>query len=104
MEGIMIRKYSLILLTAIFCLVFIVVPPEKAYTEEKLTPEELVARHLKSIGSPEALAAVKTRQVTGITTLENTELSPGCFLFASTEDKIAMVVNFDNVSILIMYQ
>jgi hypothetical protein len=33
--------------------------------DKKLTPEELIARHLESIGSKEALAAVKTRAIAG---------------------------------------
>jgi hypothetical protein len=33
--------------------------------DKKLTPEELIARHIESIGSKDALAAVKTRAIAG---------------------------------------
>src|SRR5687767_7589800 len=33
--------------------------------DKKLTPEELIARHLDSLGSKEAIAAVKTRALIG---------------------------------------
>jgi hypothetical protein len=36
-----------------------------AADDKKLTPEELLARHLESIGSKEAIAAVKTRALIG---------------------------------------
>jgi len=43
--------------------------------KEKLTAEEVVARHLKSIGTPEDLAAIKTRIVAGTSLF--TARSPG---------------------------
>jgi hypothetical protein len=36
-----------------------------AADDKKITPEELIARHIESIGSKEAIAAVKTRAVAG---------------------------------------
>ncbi len=49
--------------------------PARAGDREKLTAEEVVARHLKSIGAPEDLAAVKTRIAAG--TSLYTARSPG---------------------------
>jgi len=49
--------------------------PTRAGDKEKLTAEEVVARHLKSIGTPEDLAAIKTRIVAG--TSLYTARSPG---------------------------
>lgn len=39
--------------------------------DKKLTPEDLIARHIESIGSKEALAAVKTRAIAGSVRAQN---------------------------------
>lgn len=39
--------------------------PASLRAEEKMKPEELVAKHLQAIGTPEARAAVKTRSLQG---------------------------------------
>ncbi len=54
---------------AVFCflatLFSVVLGPSLAAKEPKMKPEELVAKHLDSIGTPEARAAIKTRTAVG---------------------------------------
>lgn len=50
-------------------LVVLVAIPLAGQKEQEFTPEELVAKHLTSIGSPEARAAVKTRVADGTGTM-----------------------------------
>lgn len=73
--------------------------------DEKLKPEDVIARHLASIGTAEALAAVKSRVIVGNTTarlkLTNTPIEiNGPVQFASEGDKVllAMIFNSTNYS------
>jgi len=73
-------------------LCFAAVPPGKVFAKDKkLTPEALVAEHLKSIGSPEALAAIKSRAFTGEASIEfilgNVGLLVGQYEFVSEKQK-----------------
>jgi hypothetical protein len=55
------------LLTVLSCLVFSAFTFEKSYAEDKkLTLEEVVAKHLASIGRPHILASIKSRAAYGI--------------------------------------
>jgi hypothetical protein len=52
--------------TVIMCLCFAVARSEKTFAKDKkLTPQEVVSRHVQSIGSSEILAAVKSRAFSG---------------------------------------
>jgi hypothetical protein len=54
----MVQGHKSVLFVALFCLVLCDGFSEKSFAKDpKLKPEELVAKHLESIGSPEALAA-----------------------------------------------
>ena len=55
----------------LFCLTLLLasalsVAPVARAKDEKLKPEQLIAKHLESIGSPEVLKAVKTRATAGV--------------------------------------
>lgn len=72
-------------------------------TPEKMKPEELVAKHLAAIGTPEALAAVKSRVMIGNAAanlkVTNTVISlEGPAQLASEGDKVllAMIFNSNN--------
>lgn len=70
----------------------------RAGKESKVTPEEVIARHLDSIGSAEARAAVKTRVSKGMCRLRilqggSGDLS-GPALFETDGRRIAFEVNF----------
>jgi hypothetical protein len=75
--------------------------------EKKPTPEEIVAKHLESIGSPETLSAVKSRTIYGIVDAgmqigmapqnlpePGKRKDPLNFFFASAEHKMGMVMKF----------
>jgi hypothetical protein len=51
-------------LTLLFGTALFIAPVARA-KDEKLKPEQLIAKHLESIGSPEALKAIKTRATAG---------------------------------------
>jgi hypothetical protein len=78
--------------------------------EKKPTAEEIVAKHIESIGSPEKLAAVKSRTIFGIVAVRmpfgtvpqilpepGTRKDPSNFLFASTENSMGIVMKFYNL-------
>lgn len=48
-----------------FVMPFVVLNGNIAADDKKITPEELIARHIESIGSKEALGAIKTRAIAG---------------------------------------
>jgi hypothetical protein len=75
--------------------------------DKKLQPEEVVARHLESIGTPEARAAIKSRTAYGVTrvrrpigTVPQILPEPGKqtdasnFLIASEEGKLGLILKF----------
>jgi hypothetical protein len=73
--------------------------------DDKMKPEELIAKHVASIGTPEAIAAVKSRVVVGTTNgrlkLLNTPIEiSGPMQFASEGNKVllAMIFNSNNYS------
>src|SRR5712691_5878828 len=63
-EGSLMRKLSAVSLLAIVLALPVFVVPSKS-SAQKLKPEDIVARHLESIGSAQERAAVKTRIIAG---------------------------------------
>jgi hypothetical protein len=68
--------------------------------EEKLKPEDVVAKHLQALGSPEARAAIKTRTMNGVAEVaflqgEVGRLSGGA-LFTSDAGRTALELRFGN--------
>jgi hypothetical protein len=61
-------RLSLIVSCAFLAIVFaLVLAPASRAKDEKLKPEQLIAKHLESIGSAEKLKGVKTRSTGGVT-------------------------------------
>lgn len=89
-----INRFGLLL---IFC--FLTGATSQLYAQ-KLTAEEVVQKHIQSIGSPNDIAAVKTRVIAGTALL--TLKSPGSgqnsglSLMFSEADKTAIAMNFGN--------
>ena len=84
----------------ILCLCFTVVRFEKTFAgDNKLTPEQVVSGHIKSIGSPEVLADLKSRAFTGNATIEfitgNIGLIGGQFEFVSEKQKLGIFYRYD---------
>ncbi|MBN1568606.1 MAG: hypothetical protein JXA73_12230 [Acidobacteria bacterium] len=104
----MAKRYSFSLLAILLCLSLSAIRFEKSYAKEKkLTPQEVVAKHLESIGSPEALSAVKSRSIYGITAVQRPigttpqvlpepgkRTDPTNFLFVSEGEKLGMIMKF----------
>lgn len=102
------KTSRLVLLIALFCLPVLPFRQDDASAKEKKpSPEEVVAKHLESIGSPEALAAIKSRTAYGVArvrrpmgTIPLILPEPGKqsdssnFLVASTEGKLGMIMRF----------
>jgi hypothetical protein len=78
--------------------------------DKKPTAEEIVSKHIESIGSLQKFSAVKSRTVYGIVAVRmpfgtvprilpepGTRKDPGNFLFASTEQNMGMVMKFYNL-------
>jgi hypothetical protein len=66
--------------------------------DDELKAEELVAEHLKSIGSPEALALIKTRSISGNSTFKfisgATGQMSGPAQFVSEDGKMGIVIRY----------
>lgn len=82
---------------AVAALAFCLAVPAAA--QEKLTAEDIIARHLESLGTPQAVAAVKTRIADGKGTMKQatqgsaTVSGPAIFLLDG--DKLAMQIMFN---------
>ena len=87
---------------------FSVFPFENIYAKDKKpTAEEIVAKHIESIGSPDKLSAVKSRTIYVIVAVKmafgtvpeilpepGARKDPSNFLFASTEHNMGIVMKF----------
>lgn len=91
--------------TLLFLFLFWSIPGARVNTvtlaagEDKIKPEELVARHLESIGNADARAAARNRIITGISNLiikqGGTGNMNGNALMASEGEKNLLIMNFD---------
>jgi hypothetical protein len=68
--------------------------------EKKITPDELVAAHLKSIGNPEALKGIKSRVMTGFAAVRfiqgaSGSYNDGGFVFASEPQHMGLAIKFN---------
>ena len=86
-------------LLAFFVILITCYGPATASSPAKMTPEEVVAKHLASIGSADALAAAKTRiavgKVKAITRTNSVRNIVGVSQFASDSDKVLLAMIFD---------
>lgn len=90
------RKQFAVSLLAFILLCGLAAP---ASASQKMTAEEVIAKHLASIGTPEALAAAKTRIAVGkAKAINRTKVSrdiTGVAQFASDGDKVLFAMLFD---------
>jgi hypothetical protein len=73
------------------------------FAEGKLTAEGVVAKHLQSIGTPELLKKIQSRAFRGTTSYRFIQGMTGIgtdgeFLFASTDNKLAIVLKYKDVT------
>jgi hypothetical protein len=87
---------GMVILFLCFSLVCFDTSPAK---DKKLTPEELVSNHLKSIGAPEVLAGVKSRAISGNTSVKfiqgNIGDMTGQFEFVSEKQKLGILLRYN---------
>ena len=85
------------LLAAFFPLVFL---SSFSFAQGKMTADELVKRHLASIGTPEAIAAAKTRILVGQGVLTSKLGYNGRLVgpaqFVSSDDKTLLAIVFNS--------
>ena len=96
------RSYP-VLLTAILSLSLGILQSDKSFAKDKeIKPEEVVAKHLESIGKPDALAAVKSRMVMGTASVEyiqgvyETPIN-GQFQIASEGRRLGIAMKFNTL-------
>ena len=96
----MATKGRLILFTVVLCISLGIARSEKLFAKDKkLKPEEVVAAHLKSIGSPKALEAIKSRVIMGTASVVFTQgafgnLPDGKSLIVSEGRKLGIVMTY----------
>ena len=92
-------KSPAVLVFAAFLFLAFVRSPLLCGEDEKLKPEELVARHLKSIGRPDVLAKIKSRAFEGATTVQFLQGTFGTLAgqsqFASAGHKLGIVMKYN---------
>lgn len=98
----MVRKNFPILLIAVLCFAFSFCGPQSSYAKDSdMKPEELVAAHLKSIGSPEVLAGIKNRGIAGTAKVQfiqgGTGTMEGQALMVSAGPNLGFIMKFGGV-------
>lgn len=87
-------------LLTIFALVAVFSTASKRADADKMKPEEVVAKHLDSIGKPEARAAIKSRIIQGTTVatfrVGGTGTAMANSVLASTADRNLVSIVFNN--------
>lgn len=96
-------KKHLIQFSAVAALTLIAWQSQSSYAaDNKLKPEELVAEHLKSIGTPEVLNSFKTRQMSGSALVKFVVGATGQLVgkaqLASDGQKYALFIKFDSTN------
>ena len=91
---------SYILLGVFFCLLFCFCRIESAYAKDiELMPEQLIAQHLKSLGSTNALSAIRTRTALSAVTFTiirgSSGQASGEAQWASEKGKTGLVLKVD---------
>jgi hypothetical protein len=88
--------------TAVLCYFLQVSWTDHGFAKDPVTPEQIVASHLKSIGSPPALAALKTMAFVGTTSVDfiqgMTGNMSGNAMCVSEGSKQAIVLKFNDIN------
>jgi len=83
-------------------LIFANIPASSTAVADKITPEELVAKHVEAIGTAEARKTNRSRIVAGTSVLNlktgGRGTSNGAALFASQNDKVLLKAEFNSPS------
>lgn len=96
------ERLSLMTITACLCLPFALFGP--VYSSDKgITPDALIAKHLKSIGTPKKIMAVHSRGISGKAGVEfilgaTGNLTNGLFMCVSDGSKVSIKMDFEDVN------
>jgi len=91
------------LFAVILCLSWGVALSETLFAADTdITPEKVVAEHLKSLGTPEVVAGIRSRVLNGLSSAQFVQGAGGTvkgeFLMASNKLKLGIVMKYDNVN------
>ncbi len=94
----MLRRKGVALSAILSCLALYFGLCSITYAKDEMTPEQFVAEHLKSLGTPETLAQIKSRSVTGTATMKyitgGTAQLAGDAQWVSEKSKEGIVIRF----------
>jgi hypothetical protein len=90
------------ILIACLCFSLLLTQSEASYAAEDLTPEKVIAEHVKSIGRPEYIAKLKSRSFVGTSDVKfiqgaSGEMS-GTSMMVSEGPKLAIVLKYGDVN------
>jgi hypothetical protein len=89
-------------LAVVICLSLSVSWTDHGFAKDQVPPEQVVAVHLKSIGSPEAMAALKTLAFVGTTSVEFIQgmygNMSGASMCVSEGNKLAIVLKYGDIN------
>jgi hypothetical protein len=96
------RRRCFPLIVSVLCFSFSIIQIDRLFGEE-LTPKDLIAKHLRSIGKPEDIAKIKSRGVSGKVAVEFVQgakglLNDGQFLFVSEGRNMGMKMVFKDIN------
>jgi hypothetical protein len=97
------KKTVFTLFAVILCLSWGVAISETIFAADTdITPEKVVAGHLKSLGTPEKVAEIRSRVLNGLSTAQFVQGAGGIvrgeFLMASDTRRLGIVMKYDNVN------
>ncbi len=99
-EDLMMRRSYLVLLIIALCLSLGILQSEKSLAkDDEIKPEEVVAKHLNSLGEPRNLAAIRSRMIRGSASLELIQggfgnIPNGTSLIVSEPNRLGIVMRF----------
>ena len=95
-------KVNWCVIAVIFCLFLSVSWEGSGFAKDQVAPEAVVAAHVKSIGSPEALAGLKTLALVGTTSVDFIQgmygSMNGTSMVVSQGNKLAIVLKFSDIN------
>lgn len=96
-------KKVFVLCGAVLCLSLCMQMERLSAEESVLTPAQLIARHLQSIGKPDSLATVRSRGLTGKAAVQfvqgaTGQLTDGQFICVSEGRNVGMTMKFSDVN------
>ena len=95
-------RISCFVLAVVLCLSLSVFWTGYGFAKDQVTPEQIVAVHIKSLGSPEALAALKTLAFVGTTSVEfiqgMTGSMSGTSMCVSDGNKLGIVLKYGDIN------